>query len=151
MVDSSFYTSSGTVNRGSIYIERAADEKLLRMCQERKYEYLLTSRQMGKSSLVVQTGRKLRAAGVLAAYIDLQGTFSSDETAERFYYGLVTQIDDQLEADTNYEQWWREHNELGVGAPFCFVFNLCPTPFGQWPGGDIFGRNREDSKAPVQE
>lgn len=52
----SIYTTGGTVQAGGgIYLSRQADDELLRLCREGQFAYVLTSRQMGKSSLMVQT------------------------------------------------------------------------------------------------
>ena len=50
------YTVGGTVQAGGgIYIPRRADKELLALCRSRTFAYVLTPRQMGKSSLMVQT------------------------------------------------------------------------------------------------
>ena len=55
--DASLYTVGGTVqaNEGALYISRRADEELLALCEEAQFAYVLTPRQMGKSSLMIRT------------------------------------------------------------------------------------------------
>ena len=55
------FTTGGTVppNDGN-YIARQADDDLLELCQQGRFAYVLTARQMGKSSLMVATANTLR-------------------------------------------------------------------------------------------
>ena len=53
------------------YVRRAADDDLLKHLLEGRFCYILTSRQMGKSSLMVQTARKLREDHAQVAVLDL--------------------------------------------------------------------------------
>ena len=51
MADLDIYTTYGTVQAGrGIYIPRPADEELLRLCQEKRFAYVLTPRQMGQGN-----------------------------------------------------------------------------------------------------
>ncbi len=80
----SIYTVGGTVQAGGgIYIPRPADEELLALCQERKFAYVLTSRQMGKSSLMVQTAQRLAEEGIQSVVIDLT-QIGTQVTAEQW-------------------------------------------------------------------
>ncbi|MEO0888491.1 MAG: hypothetical protein AAFY54_21570, partial [Cyanobacteria bacterium J06648_10] len=56
-VNPSMYTVGGTVqaNEGGLYISRRADGELLQLCEDSKFAYVLTPRQMGKSSLMIRT------------------------------------------------------------------------------------------------
>ncbi len=68
----SIYTVGGTVQAGGgIYISRQADEELHSLCQDSKFAYVLTSRQMGKSSLMVRTAQRLTEEGIHSVVIDL--------------------------------------------------------------------------------
>ncbi|MGA1411065.1 MAG: hypothetical protein ACO37W_15165, partial [Prochlorotrichaceae cyanobacterium] len=47
------FTTGGTVQAGGgVYLKRSSDKKLLQACQAGVFTYVLTSRQMGKSSLM---------------------------------------------------------------------------------------------------
>ncbi|MDF5729684.1 MAG: AAA-like domain-containing protein [Rhizonema sp. PD38] len=101
MADASIYTVGGTVqtNRQGIYIRRLADEELLALCREGKFAYVLTPRQMGKSSLMVRTAFQLRTEGIQSAMIDLTGIGTQVKNAEQWYLGLLIQIEAQLMLD----------------------------------------------------
>src|SRR5262245_6897467 len=70
---SSFYITGGTLPPDSpSYISRAADDELFQRCLAGDFCYVLTSRQMGKSSLMAHTAEQLRKdAGTTVAIVDL--------------------------------------------------------------------------------
>ena len=53
MTNQSIYTVGGTVQAGGgIYIPREADNELLELCRAGEFAFILSSRQVGKSSLM---------------------------------------------------------------------------------------------------
>jgi len=67
----SFYVVGGTVRRDALcYVQRNADSKLYKGLKQGRFCYVLTLRQMGKSSLMVQTAARLREEGVTVAMLD---------------------------------------------------------------------------------
>ena len=63
---SRFYWTSGTMGFDApSYVERAADHELYEALHRGEYCSVLTSRQMGKSSLMVRTAARLREDGGL--------------------------------------------------------------------------------------
>ncbi len=114
MVKGNIYSLGGTVQASKgTYISRKADEQLLELCQRREFTYILTSRQMGKSSLMISTASKLKQAGVKSVIIDLTG-IGTQVTAEQWYLGLLLKIEEQLMLDTDVDQWWEANNNVGV-------------------------------------
>jgi WD40 repeat protein len=88
-----FFVAGGTVPPGSAsYVERAADRELFEALLAGEYCYVLSSRQMGKSSLAVRTIGKLEASGVRCAFVDLTRLGATDATPERWYAGLLAEI-----------------------------------------------------------
>ena len=64
MADETIYAVGGTVQAsGVVYIPREADRELLRLCHEGEFAYVLTARQMDKSSLMVRTSESLEDEG----------------------------------------------------------------------------------------
>ncbi|MEM6255672.1 MAG: AAA-like domain-containing protein, partial [Cyanobacteria bacterium P01_D01_bin.156] len=110
----SIYTTGGTVQAGGgIYLSRKADDELLQLCRDGQFAYVLTSRQMGKSSLMVQTAQRLEEEDITSVIIDLT-KIGTTVTPEQWYLGLLTEIDESLMLDTDIFDWWEEHNHLGV-------------------------------------
>src|SRR6266852_4109132 len=61
----SFYVAGGTRQRDApSYVERQADKELFEGLTHGEFCYVLTSRQMGKSSLMVHSAARLRKEGV---------------------------------------------------------------------------------------
>ena len=71
------------------YVTRKADTDLYEAVHHGEFCYVLTSRQMGKSSVIVRTTRILRDRGVCAAVLDLTA-IGQNLTAEQWYDGLLT-------------------------------------------------------------
>ncbi|MBC1297952.1 AAA-like domain-containing protein [Nostoc sp. UCD122] len=114
MANPSIYTVGGTVQAGGgIYIPRQADEELLGLCRSAIFAYVLTPRQMGKSSLMVRTAQTLTDEGIRSVIVDLQ-ELGANVTAEQWYFGFLVKLEDQLMFDTDVVSWWQEHEHLGV-------------------------------------
>ncbi|MBE8991283.1 AAA-like domain-containing protein, partial [Nostoc sp. LEGE 12450] len=122
MVNSTIYTVGGTVQAGGgIYIPRQADEELLGLCRSAIFAYVLTPRQMGKSSLMVRTAQTLTEEGISSVIVDLQ-ELGASVTAEQWYFGFLVKLDDQLMFDTDVVRWWQEHQHLGVSQRLTLFF-----------------------------
>ena len=114
MAKQSIYTVGGTVQAGGgLYLPRKVDEELLALCHAGTFAYVLTSRQMGKSSLMVRTAERLIEGGIHAVIIDLT-QLGTQLTAAEWYLGLLTIIADSLMLETDVMSWWQAHAYLGV-------------------------------------
>lgn len=101
--------AGGTLNpRRHIYIRRPHDDRLLGLLLEGQYVNVLTSRQMGKSSLVMRTALELRERGVRFVIIDLASALGGRQDAESYYLGLIGQIGRSLDLPLDVGAWWRE-------------------------------------------
>lgn len=70
---------------------RSADEELYRAMHSREFAYVLTSRQMGKSSLMVRTAMRLRDEGATVVLLDLTA-FGLNLTVSQWYYSLAEAV-----------------------------------------------------------
>ena len=108
-----FYVIGGTLQRNApSYVPRRADEDLYNGLKEGKFCYVLTSRQMGKSSLMVRTAVRLREEGVAVAVLDLTA-IGQNLTAEQWYDGLLGRIGQQLDLEDELEDFWLDNERLG--------------------------------------
>lgn len=112
MDDTDFYVLGGTLSWNAIsYIARRADDLLFTSLLKREFCYILTSRQMGKSSLMVRTAAKLRAQNALVAVVDLTGP-GQNVTVEQWYKGILNRIGTQCDLEEELEDFWQDHYSL---------------------------------------
>src|SRR5215510_4327695 len=96
MSESPFYVTGGTLRHDApCYVERQADKDLLEALAKAEFCYVLTSRQMGKSSLMVRTANKLQERGIAVAVLDLTAV-GQNLTAEQWYDGLLARMGRQF-------------------------------------------------------
>src|SRR5262245_56667284 len=108
-----FYVAGGTLRPDApSYVERHADRDLYAALLAGEYCYLLNARQMGKSSLMIRTAGRLRAAGVTVAVCDLAAV-GQNLSPEQWYSGLLARLARQLDRDAELEELWDELAELG--------------------------------------
>src|SRR2546430_4581966 len=111
--ESTFYVTGGTLRQdAACYVERQADKDLLDGLLKGEFCYVLTSRQMGKSSLMVRTAGKLREQGVRVAVLDLTAV-GQPESKEQWYFGLLTRLGVQTRLEDELEEFWLAHSSLG--------------------------------------
>ena len=109
------YTTGGTVQaqEGGLYLVRPADQQLLELCRQSRFAYVLTPRQLGKSSLMIRTAEELLAEGFRAVTVDLT-QIGTGSDAEKWYGDVLEVVADQLELTTNARTWWQQEAETGL-------------------------------------
>lgn len=95
-MNSEFFVVGGTLPPDtSAYVYRKADEELFNALECRNFAYILNSRQMGKSSLMIQACKHLRNSDHAIAIIDLSA-IGTTLTQEQWYNGLLTRLGTSL-------------------------------------------------------
>ncbi|MGF1458112.1 MAG: AAA-like domain-containing protein [Leptolyngbyaceae cyanobacterium] len=96
------------------YVYREADRHLPRLLLQGEFCYVLNSRQMGKSSLLVHTLRHLEEAGRRYATLDITSLGSQQVTAGQWYRGIVADLWRSLGlfSQGHYKGWWEAQGDL---------------------------------------
>ncbi|WP_019509138.1 CHASE2 domain-containing protein [Pleurocapsa sp. PCC 7319] len=110
MCDHTYQVGGSLPENAPSYIVRSADLELANALQQGEFCYVLNSRQMGKSSLLVRTFYKLQAQGNVCVGIDLTYLGSEFVTPLQWYKGLVAQLWTELDLTKtiNLKEWWQE-------------------------------------------
>ncbi len=110
-----FFQAGGTLKTNvPSYIQRPADRELYQSILDGEYCYILTPRQMGKSSLMTQVAARLRDEGVHVAVVDLTGIGgdAGSITADQWYYSLAHRLLRELQIGFALAEWWTEQSRL---------------------------------------
>jgi hypothetical protein len=122
------YVAGGTVQAGAgLYIERAADKQLLDLCSSGAFAYVLSSRQVGKSSLLIRTAERLLETGTSVAVVDLT-QLGVNIVADQWYVGFLSLVADQIDVPLDVGEWWRAKAELSFTQRLVeFFTNVVPN------------------------
>lgn len=128
-----FFITGGTLpTRAPSYIVRQADTELYEGLRAGEFCYVLNTRQMGKSSLMVRTAARLRKeAGAIVCLLDLTAV-GLNVTPAQWYFGLLTQVASQLdqtgEREAAAEEFWQASADLGPMQRFFAAFEKVFLP-----------------------
>ena len=87
-----FFVAGGTLRTDdACYVTRSADSQLYDALRSGEFAYVLTSRQMGKSSMMVRAAKALRANRFLVAVVDLTA-LGQNVSADQWYFTLAERI-----------------------------------------------------------
>jgi AAA-like domain len=126
-MNTDFFVTGGNLKPDTeSYVTRPADRELLEKVLNGTFCYVLTTRQMGKSSLMVRTAHSLKEQSAHSVLIDLSGIGTVE--IDQWYVGLLTRIKDDLGLVIDVPAWWRKNKHLGAPQRFTdFLHNVALT------------------------
>ncbi|WP_026795296.1 MULTISPECIES: AAA-like domain-containing protein [Planktothrix] len=116
MINSAYQIGGSLAQDAPTYVVRKADFDLYSQLQQGHFCYVLNSRQMGKSSLLVKTRYRLQQEGFQCATLDMTRIGSEMVTEQQWYKGIVTELwrGFNLLGKFNLKNWWKEESEVSV-------------------------------------
>jgi hypothetical protein len=109
------YQIGGSLNTDApTYVKRKADDQIYQALKNGDFCYVLNSRQMGKSSLLVRTLHRLQKEGFQCSTIDMTRIGSENITPLQWYKGMIAELwrGFNLLGKVNLKTWWRDSEDV---------------------------------------
>ena len=132
-INQTYYQVGGVLAVGSpSYVVRHADEQLLQGLRAGEFCYVLSSRQMGKSSLLLRTMERLLSEGFCCALIDTAVIASQSVNPDDWYRGVINYLIRELNLDFDLRQWWSDNSLLSPVQKFeAFLQRILPAEISE--------------------
>nr|RNJ67163.1 MAG: hypothetical protein EDM05_22080 [Leptolyngbya sp. IPPAS B-1204] len=100
------------------YVTRQADEDLYQALKRSEFCYVLSARQMGKSSLRLRIMHRLQQVGVRSGVIDMTLIGNRQITLEQWYASILQGLVSSFKLPVSLAAWWRERTHLSAVKRF---------------------------------
>uniref|UniRef100_UPI001951B468 AAA-like domain-containing protein n=1 Tax=Spirulina sp. CCY15215 TaxID=2767591 RepID=UPI001951B468 len=111
-----YQVGGSLIDNAPSYVERRADTELYEALKQGEFCYILNSRQVGKSSLLVRTRYRLEREGCKCASIDMTTIGSENITPNQWYKGIAVELwrGFQLLRQIKLKTWWAEQEGISL-------------------------------------
>ncbi len=106
--DFSYQVGGSLAFNAPTYVLRPADETLFQELVKGEFCYVFNARQMGKSSLRVQTTHRLQSIGIRCGVIDVTAIGTQEVTQEQWYGSILGLLTKAFRLQVNLLSWWRD-------------------------------------------
>ncbi|OZH51970.1 sugar-binding protein [Hydrocoleum sp. CS-953] len=124
----SYQVGGSLANNHPTYIKRKADIQLYRALKKGEFCYVLNSRQMGKSSLLVRTINQLKQEEFCCSSIDMTLIGGQNITPIQWYKGIVAELwrSYKLSKTIKLKSWWHDLGDISglQGLNYCIELLL---------------------------
>ena len=150
-VSSPFFVTGGTLPLDAAsYVARIADEELYQSLRRGEFCYVLNTRQMGKSSLMIRAAQRLREDGKQVVVLDLTGA-GQNLSVEQWYFGLLDLVAMQTRREDELVAFWKTHRELGPMQRFVAALQrVLLTPQEPTPSQEPLQRTADGDREQTQ-
>ncbi|QFU23057.1 response regulator [Shewanella eurypsychrophilus] len=115
-MDSRSFQIGGSISeQTSIYIKREADIQLYQSLKKRELCYVFNSRQVGKSSLLLNVKSRLTEKGCHCCFLDLSRIGSVGVSPEQWYAGIISELWHGFAlptVDSAMVKWWKALGDI---------------------------------------
>ncbi|MEG5000046.1 AAA-like domain-containing protein [Microcoleus sp. B4-D4] len=133
MTEVTYQIGGSLASDAPTYVVRKADDQLYQALKNGEFCYILNSRQMGKSSLLVRTFHRLQAEGFQCSTIDMTRIGTENITSLQWYKGIVGDLwrSFNLLGKVNLKTWWKEEEVSFLQRLSYFIEDILLAKFSE--------------------